>query len=461
MPVYLVGGAVRDLLMGIFPEKDFDFVTVETPGKFARQFSRGVSGSLIQLSSTPPNYRVIFYRNNERISVDFSGFRGDDIHHDLINRDFTVNAIALMVDELFQKSGIKLYDPLKGEEDIKQRKLRITSFHSLDDDPLRILRAVRIAKARNFVIDPSTKDEISQKKGSLDSVATERIRTEFFKTISFPEAAKSFTCFKELGLLSFLLPGTETFKSKKRGKDHGLSPWEHALQTVSWCEWALKNIDKIFPESQNHLKSHFAKEIEADVARHSLIKLGGFLHDCNSIERTLNHTPAVSPDENRERVRNGADRIAKRFKLGKKAKGTLRNLLTRHTRIFHLLQMQKVNKRAFFQFFREVGGDGLDLIVLSWADFVSRFPGRFGSDLDLKVRGLINRLANYYVNEYIATTPLPLISGSDIIQRFGLKEGKNIGVLLDQVAMAEAESILSSRKEALLYIEKLIKRRET
>ncbi|MCD6353907.1 MAG: hypothetical protein J7M06_06850, partial [Proteobacteria bacterium] len=100
MPVYLVGGAVRDLLMGIFPEKDFDFVTVETPAKFARQFSRGVSGSLIQLSSTPPNYRVIFYRNNERISVDFSGFRGDDIHHDLINRDFTVNAIALMVDEL-------------------------------------------------------------------------------------------------------------------------------------------------------------------------------------------------------------------------------------------------------------------------------------------------------------------------------------------------------------------------
>jgi len=79
----------------------------------------------------------------------------------------------------------------------------------------------------------------------------------------------------------------------------------------------------------------------------------------------------------------------------------------------------------------------------------------------LEVRGLINRLANYYVNEYISTTPLPLISGSDIIQRFGLKEGKIIGILLDQVAMAEAESILSSRKEALLYIEKLIKRHET
>ena len=456
-PVYLVGGAVRDLVMGIFPEKDFDFVIAHSPEKFARLFSRVVSGSIFTLSSNPPNYRVVFYRDNERIDVDFSEFRGDDINEDLIHRDFTVNAMAVLIDELFEKEGLKLYDPLKGEKDIDQRTLRITSFHSFDDDPLRILRAVRIAKARNFLIDSSTKDEISRKRENLASVAPERIRTEFFKTISFAGAAESFSFFHELKLLSFLLPEITTCKISKRGSDQRETPWELALKRVSWCEWVMQNLNKIFSKSQNYLGFHFAQEVEADVERHSLLKLGCFLHNFNIIEKNQNQNSVVSPSGNQDRLIEFSDRIAGRFKLGRKAKGTLRALLTKHNRIFRLFQVKEVKERAFCQFFLELGGDGLDLLVLCWADFVSCSPERFGSDLDLKIRGFLSRLANYYVNEFLKNPPLPLISGSDIIQNFGLKEGKIIGVLLNQVRQAEAESTISSRKEALLYVENLIK----
>src|SRR5512136_1277514 len=96
-PIYLVGGAVRDLLMGIAPEKDFDFVMGHNLVKSARLFSRIFEGNFFPLSSDPPNYRVVLFHTNQRIEVDFSGFRGDDLSHDLTNRDFTVNAIAIEV----------------------------------------------------------------------------------------------------------------------------------------------------------------------------------------------------------------------------------------------------------------------------------------------------------------------------------------------------------------------------
>ena len=156
--------------------------------------------------------------------------------------------------------------------------------------------------------------------------------------------------------------------------------------------------------------------------------------------------------------RNVVGKVVRRFKLGKRANRILRKLVEYYRRPFHLLQMEQVNTQTYFRFFRDLGSEGLDVLVLSWANFVSSSPARFESPLDLKFRNLINSLMNYYFKEYLITSPQPLISGKDIIEKFGLKEGKTIGNLLNQVACAEAEGLLSSRKEAFLYIENLIKK---
>jgi len=444
-PVYLVGGAVRDLLMGILPEKDFDFVTENHLEKAARLFSRIVSGSLIRWSSDPPNYRVIFYWKNNRTEVDFSGFRGDDLYQDLAERDFTVNAIALMVNELFNGADLKLYDPLEGKEDLQKRILRTTSSHSFDKDPLRILRAIRIAIARNLTIDFKTREEIRCQKERLRLVAAERIRSEFFKIISFPGAKDSLKLLEELGLLSLLIPETEYLKVRDMGESQSLSLWEHSLETVSWCEWVLDYRGEIFSGFQENLKSHFYEEIEADVDRYCLLKLGGLLHD-------------VEESSREKGGRNVVGKVVRRFKLGKRANRILRKLVEYYRRPLHLLQLERVNTQAYFRFFRDLGPEGLDVLVLSWADFISQQPERFETPLDLKFRNLINSLMNYYLREYLITSPQPLISGKDIIEKFGLKEGEIIGNLLNQIASAEAEGCLSSRKEAFLYLGNLIKK---
>jgi len=440
-PIYLVGGAVRDLLMGIAPEKDFDFVMRNNLVKSARLFSHIFDGNFFPLSSDPPNYRVIVVHNNQRIEVDFSGFRGDDLCHDLTNRDFTVNAIALEVADLYREGEIKIYDPLGGEQDIRTGVLRLASSGAFDQDPLRILRAVRIARECDLHIDTETKKAIYQQRDRLCSVSAERIRSEFFKLLSFSDAPGSLKLLDELGLLSILIPEVEAFKGKTLEFPCGLSWWQHSLEVVSWCEWSLVNLEKIFPHFSEYIKSYLEEEIEEDVERKSLLKLAGFLPDRGEV---LPGAKAIT----------GADTIARRLKLGKRTGRTLRKMIKYYNQVLSFRKMEKPNARVFFQFFQNVDPEGLSVLLLAWAEYIAGAPERFAQPEDIAVRNFLTNLVHYYVNEHPFIRPL--LSGQEIIERFGLQEGKAVGELLNQVARAEAQGLLASSREAVLFVEKLL-----
>jgi poly(A) polymerase len=440
-PIYLVGGAVRDLLMGITPEKDFDFVMEDNLVKSARLFSRIFEGNFFPLSSDPPNYRVVLLHSNQRIEVDFSGFRGDDLCYDLTNRDFTVNAIALEVADLYREGGIKLYDPLGGEHDVQTRVLRLASPCAFDQDPLRILRAVRIAKERNLHIDPETREAIYRQRNRLCSVSAERIRSEFFKILSFSDAPESLKLLDELGLLSILIPETEALKGKSLESASGLSLWQHSLEVVSWCEWSLVNLEKIFSHFHEYIKSYLEEELEENVDRKSLLKLAGLFHDRGE----------AFPGE---KVMTVADTIARRLKLGKRTGRTLRKMVNYYNQVLSLRKMEKPPSRVFFQFFQNVDPEGLAVLLLAWAEYIACAPERLTRPDDIALRNFLADLVHYYVNDY----PLikPLLSGQEIIERFGLQEGKVVGELLNQVARAEAQGLLGSSREAVLFVEDLL-----
>ena len=443
-PIYLVGGAVRDLLMGIAPEKDFDFVMGDNLAKSARLFSHIFDGNFFPLSSDPPNYRVIVVHNNQRIEVDFSGFRGDDLGHDLTNRDFTVNAIALEVGDLYREGEIKICDPLGGEQDLQTRVLRLAFPGAFDQDPLRILRAVRIARERDLHIDTETRKAIYRQRDRLCSVSAERIRSEFFKILSFSDAPESLKLLDELGLLSILIPEVEALKGKTLESPGGLSWWRHSLEVVSWCEWSLVNLEKIFPHFSEYIKSYLEEEIEEDVERKSLLKLAGFILDRGEV---LSGAKAMAMTV--------ADNIARRLKLGKRTGRTLRKMVKYYNQVLSLREMEKPNSRVFFQFFQKVDSEGLAVLLLAWSEYIASAPERFTRPEDITVRNFLTNLAHYYVNEY----PLirPLLSGQEIIERFGLQEGKVVGELLNQVARAEAQGLLASSQEAALFVEGLLR----
>jgi len=199
--LYLVGGAVRDLLLGK-PVHDFDFVTAQGSRELAKALRKKLDGASFALDDERGFNRVILDGGTpiER-HIDIAEFVGDDLQADLRARDFTINAMALDIDNL----GV-LIDPLGGEADLKQGVLREASPGASMNDPLRVMRAVRMGQAFNLGISFKTLEHLRIAVKELRRVSGERIRDEFFKILDERDYEASLRQMWELGILSEIFP---------------------------------------------------------------------------------------------------------------------------------------------------------------------------------------------------------------------------------------------------------------
>ncbi|HOC38555.1 MAG TPA: hypothetical protein PLG17_00025 [Thermodesulfobacteriota bacterium] len=449
--VYLVGGAVRDLLRGISPEKDFDVVTAENPKHLARLFSRSVSGTFVPLSEVPPNYRVVAHCQEQRIEVDFAAFRGKTLTEDLLLRDFSINAISLSLADLFDTEEPILLDPTGGIADLQAGVLRVTSVRSFDDDPLRVLRAVRIARMCHLSLHQDTMSEIVTKQKRLKGIAIERIRSEFFKAIEGPDAPTTMTLLEKLGILDTVmpLPFTTPFKPEASLQRRTMNNYD----TIRQCEWLLNHLDCFCPEFADDIKTYCTGEIEADVHRFGLIKVAGLLHD-QAFRLRLGSTNSSYRDAGSamEPLSTLSTHFSVCFKLGKKASRSLQVMADQQKRLNYLFNSKNLSNRMCFRYFYDAGPEGIEAILFFLASIFRGDTSSGNQTIDQNVQKSAQRLLYYYYAEYCIVHPQPLISGQDIMEEFGLSEGKSIGKFLDRVGQLEAEGRLSTRDEALAWI---------
>src|SRR4030042_4428266 len=184
VPVYLVGGAVRDALLNRH-SYDLDFVTPGDSMKIARRLADDLGGAYFPLDPTRKVARVVLKPNSKLavdgispIRVDFSAFQGADLTGDLQGRDFTINAMAVEVNQLSN-----LIDPTGGAADLVARCLRACSPSSFLDDPVRILRAVRFSVDLELSIVPDSLHSLREALAHLTKVSSERIRDELFRIL--------------------------------------------------------------------------------------------------------------------------------------------------------------------------------------------------------------------------------------------------------------------------------------
>ncbi len=179
---WVVGGAVRDELLGR-PAYDLD-VSCRDPERAARALRARTGDAVFPLNERFGAWRVVLKRTGDRSArpvrhcahqcrtVDFSPLRGDTIETDLAERDFTANAIALPV------AGGVYVDPFAGRADVERRLLRLVSDRAFDDDPLRLLRGVRLEEELGFRLDPVAEALTRAKAELVTRVAGERILDE-------------------------------------------------------------------------------------------------------------------------------------------------------------------------------------------------------------------------------------------------------------------------------------------
>ena len=192
---FLVGGALRNALLGL-PVTDFDFTTPYDPSSLARAFAARCGGRWFVLDAARSQSRVVWTAPaGTQLTFDFAPFRAADLAGDLRGRDFTVNTLALAL------GSRQLFDPLGGAADLAARLLRDCAAHTFTEDPLRILRAVRLAVTLGFAIEAGTWERAGQNAELLHGVPAERRADEVVRIVNHPRAVAGLELLARVGVV--------------------------------------------------------------------------------------------------------------------------------------------------------------------------------------------------------------------------------------------------------------------
>jgi putative nucleotidyltransferase with HDIG domain len=447
---FVVGGAIRDLLLSRHPLDDLDLALPARALETTEALAARMGGRYVCLDATRGAGRVVV-RSDDRIAhIDLTDFRGPSLEADLRGRDLTINALAVSVRQLAGGEAPVLA-PRGGLADLARRRLRLADPRAFSNDPVRALRAVRLAATLGFQLDPGVRSAARAVAPRLTEAAPERIREELLGILALPRAGASLRELDRLELLGAILPESVAMKSATQPKPHRFSVWEHSLRAVEAVDRLLANLDALAPY-QHELAAHLAEPLGDGFTRREVLKLGAQLHDvakprCRQVVegriRFIGHD-VVGAKMARE--------IAGRLRLSRTATDVLERLVRQHLRPMHLAQLTEVTRRARYRFFRDLGDEAQDLLLLALADAASvqghsplvvwrEAMGRLAADL----------LGGWKEDREQAAVP-PLLRGEDVMAAFGLVPGPEVGRLLALAREAQDLGQVTTREEALAYL---------
>lgn len=236
---YLVGGCVRDLLLGRRP-KDWDITTDAKPEEIQALFPETYSNNdygtvgVVNEDTEDPRLKVVEVTPYRR-EGEYSDFRRPDkvefgvsLEEDLKRRDFTINAIA------FRLKDEKLVDLFDGEGDMRKKRLKTVGNpdERFAEDALRMMRAVRLSAELNFAIEAETMASIAKNSALLSHISAERIRDEFLRIIDSPSPMLGLAMLERLGLIDYVLPEIKEAIGCEQGGIHAYDVYEHLLRSL-------------------------------------------------------------------------------------------------------------------------------------------------------------------------------------------------------------------------------------
>ena len=468
--IYLVGGAVRDLLLGR-PVHDFDFALPAKAMAAARQVAKSLSAAFYPLDETRDVGRVIAEEDGQRVTLDFIALQGADIETDLAARDLTINAMA--IDLRYPEA---LLDPLGGAADLKEKLVRAASPDAFRTDPVRVLRAIRMAASFNMRIEKETRQALRAAAKGLVQVSPERLRDELFRLFQAPKLATSLRALDLLGALEAMLPDLAVLKGVEQSPPHTFDVWEHTLQVVDKAEHLIALLGENYTHEgasdlhsglvvlrlgryRSQLSALLARELVPGRRSRELLLVAALFHDAAK--------PAARSVEEGGRIRFidhdnlGAALVLRRgsaLHLSNAELDYLETVVRQHGRPFALTQTGAApTRRAIYRFFRDAGELGVDICLLSLADFMGKYGAELPQDaLAEHLETLRALLEAYFEKMEQVVSPPPLLSGSDLMAKLQLQPGPKIGALLEALREAQAVGEIHDCAEALALARSLL-----
>jgi putative nucleotidyltransferase with HDIG domain len=443
--VYLVGGSVRDHILGR-PSNDHDFVVPGDAKAFAQRVGTARGVRMIEMGKdNKAIYRVV---SGNQI-LDFSPMAGNSIQDDLKARDFTINSLA------YDLQSQRLIDPVGALDDIESKTIRLISQDAVLADPLRMLRAFRLGAVLGFDISRETLAVIKKQSPLIKKSAGERVRIELFRMM---EAKSSFCYLKNMfqsGLLTHILPELELCRGCMQNEIHGGDVLEHAMSAYEEMETILGDCAKLWPE--------FAKEIDTYLRaddRKVLLKWAAMLHDLGKpATRSVDASGRVRFLGHEEEGARHVKDICTRLKMSRQNRLYVTFIVQEHLRplfLFDAEQRGSLTSRGIVRFARKYQDDIIGLVIHSVADQRAK-----GGARDESLRGLTKffqgMLSLYFCDLRPKMTAQRLVTGHDLIKHFNLKPSELVGRLLDKVEEGRLSGQIETKKEAIELVARLIK----
>lgn len=428
--IYLVGGAVRNLLLNGKTE-DWDFATNATPDQILRLFPDGFYNNKFgtvgvpiapesarnaqQHPHTPPMiYEVTTFRKESTYTdsrrpdaVEWT----DSLQQDLARRDFTINAMAY--------DGLRLRDPFGGLQDLENKIIRAVGNPDIRfaEDALRLMRCVRLATVLGFRVEPRTMRSLSTNARRITNISWERIREEFFKILASPQAADGILLLRQCGLLQYILPEVEAaFAIDQR------SPNRHHKYDVG---------------------THLVESLRHCPSPNVITRFATLIHDIGKVPTYRKHakTGQVTFYNHEVAGKHMAEAIALRFKLSNADREKLVRLVEHHQ--FTVSELQ--TDRALRRFIRNVGKENLqDILDLRTGDRV----GSGAKPTSWRYELFQKRLEEVQKEPF--TVKDLKVDGHDVMRIFAIPPSRRVGEILDMVFQEVTEKGLKNDRETLL-----------
>jgi tRNA nucleotidyltransferase/poly(A) polymerase len=434
--VYIVGGSIRDLLLGRVPA-DYDIACAENPEIFAKKILAKLGGHFVRLGKSD---QMIFRVISGGKIFDITSLNGASIKEDLKKRDFTVNAVA------FDLYSDKIIDCFGGLKDLADKKVRMVSKKIFKKDPVRLIRAYRIGACLNFEIESRTAELIAFHVKLLQNIAGERIRAELLSMLDTSASYPYLIKMANNGLLDAVFTGFDRLKGCFQNNHYHFDIFEHTMRAFEHLETMLNKPEDILPDISTEICRYIEK------TRPALIKCAILIQDIGKpLTKTLDSGGKCRFYGHARKSAQMAQTIGQRLRFSNHEQRFIHCIVRHHMTplsLFTAYGKKTGTQKGIVRFYKKCGNHSPAVLLAAMADTKAKRHKMTSQSNDSI--SFIEYLIHDYFTRYLALndTP-PLITGHDLIRVFGLAPSPLFTKILDLVDDAKLTHTVKNRSEAL------------
>ena len=442
--IYIVGGTVRDFLMGKI-SYDRDLIVVDEDAKsFSQKVAEFLDGVFIPLDEENKIYRIVL--KDKKNFLDITNPIGGNLEEDIMRRDITINAIAVNI-----KTGEIPSFCEFGIQDIQNKIIREIKEENFTDDPLRMLRVYRFYANLGFEISPELLNITKKHASLINKPAKERIEYELMKLFDGEFAAQALLKMDESEILEIIFPFVKELKQVPPNLHHHLDLFNHSIETVN-------QVQKFYEISPKEVQEHLKKVDFGGFSRLAHLKLAALMHDIGKFS-----TWTIEPDTGRHRFIKHEDvgaklaiPILKKMCFSNKQIDYISYIIKKHMYPTAVVSAPELNDKVMMRYVRKSADNAIDTIIIAKADRVSAQGPEITKELVVENITLLDKLLQFYLNTKETLAPLPkLLDGREVMSILNINPSPILGKILNELHEAQISGDILTKDDAVRFIKSI------